>query len=107
MSYTHFTIEERCCLREYDKKGCSYRKIAELLSRNVSSVSGELRRNCTRMYGCNYTKRKARRSVHTDLRALRSSESIGLIKRKRTNTPLFRSFWQIGLPHRHRASSFS
>ena len=50
MSYKHFTIEERCCLREYYKKGLSYRKIAELLGRNVSSVSRELRRNCTHMY---------------------------------------------------------
>ena len=50
MSYHHFTIEERCCLREYYKKGYSYRKIAKLLGRNVSSVSRELRRNCTHMY---------------------------------------------------------
>lgn len=50
MSYHHFTIEERCCLREYYKKGYSYRKIAELMGRNVSSISRELRRNCTHMY---------------------------------------------------------
>lgn len=50
MSYKHFSIEERCCLREYYKKGYSYRKIAKLLGRNVSSVSRELRRNCTHMY---------------------------------------------------------
>ena len=50
MSYHHFTIEERCCLREYYKKGYSYRKIAKLLGRNVSSVSRELCRNCTHMY---------------------------------------------------------
>ena len=50
MSYTHFTIGERCCLREFYKKGYSYRKIAKLLGRNVSSVSRELRRNCTHMY---------------------------------------------------------
>ena len=50
MNYKHFTIEERCCLREYYKKGYSYRKIAKLLGRNVSSVSRELRRNCTHMY---------------------------------------------------------
>lgn len=50
MHYKHFTIEERCCLREYYKKGYSYRKIANLLGRNVSSVSRELRRNCTHMY---------------------------------------------------------
>ena len=50
MSYHHFTIEERCCLREYYKKGYSYRKNAELMGRNVSSISRELRRNCTHMY---------------------------------------------------------
>ncbi len=31
MSYHHYTIEERCCLREYYKKGYSYGKIAKLL----------------------------------------------------------------------------
>ena len=50
MGYVHFSIEERCCLREYYKKGLSYRKIAELLGRNASSVSRELRRNCTHYY---------------------------------------------------------
>lgn len=45
--YNHFTIKERCCLREYYIKGKSYREIAKLLGRNVSSVSRELRRNCT------------------------------------------------------------
>ena len=50
MNYKHLTIEERCCLREYYKKGYSYRKIAELLGRNVSTISRELRRNCTHMY---------------------------------------------------------
>ena len=50
MNYTHLTIEERICLREYYKKGYSYRKIAELLGRNVSTISRELRRNCTHMY---------------------------------------------------------
>ena len=63
MNYKHFTIEERCCLREYYVKGKSYREIARLLGRNVSSVSRELRRNCTffrdipRYYP--YRKRKA------------------------------------------------
>ncbi|MBQ4099426.1 MAG: helix-turn-helix domain-containing protein [Clostridia bacterium] len=47
MNYKHFTIEERCCLGEYYVKGKSYRKIAKLLGRNVSSVSRKLRRNCT------------------------------------------------------------
>ena len=50
MNYKHFSIEERCCLREYYKKGLSYRKIAELMGRNVSSISRELRRSCTHMY---------------------------------------------------------
>ena len=50
MNYTHLTIEERCCLREYYKKGYSYRKIAELMGRNVSTVSRELNRNFTHMY---------------------------------------------------------
>ena len=50
MNYHHLTIEERACLREYYKKGYSYRKIAELIGRNVSTVSRELRRNCTHMY---------------------------------------------------------
>ncbi len=31
MNYKHFTIEERCCLREYYIKGKSYREIARLL----------------------------------------------------------------------------
>ena len=31
MNYHHFTIEERCCLREYYVKGKSYREIARLL----------------------------------------------------------------------------
>ena len=50
MSYTHLTIEERSCLREYYVKGYSYRKIAELIGRNVSTVSRELKRNRTHMY---------------------------------------------------------
>ena len=49
MSYTHLTIEERCCLREYYNKGYSYRKIAELLGRNVSTISREINRNKTYM----------------------------------------------------------
>lgn len=45
MNYHHLTIEERCCLREYYNKGYSYRKIAELLGRNVGTISREIRRN--------------------------------------------------------------
>ena len=50
MNYKHLTIEERCCLREYYKKGYSYRKIAKLIGRNVSTVSRELRRKFTHIY---------------------------------------------------------
>ena len=50
MNYHHFSIEERCCLREYYVKGKSLREIAKLLGRNVSSVSRELRRNRTHQY---------------------------------------------------------
>lgn len=49
MSYKHFTIEERCCLREYYNKGKSLREIARLLGRNVSSISREIMRNKTFM----------------------------------------------------------
>ncbi len=47
MSYTHLTLEERCCIRKYYSEGLSYRKIAELVGRNVSTISRELKRNCT------------------------------------------------------------
>ena len=50
MNYKHLTIEERCCLRKYYLDGYSYRKIAQLIGRDVSTVSRELRRNCTHMY---------------------------------------------------------
>ena len=50
MNYKHLTIEERCCLREYYTKGYSYRKIAKLMGRNVSTISRELNRNFTHMY---------------------------------------------------------
>lgn len=49
MNYTHLTIEERSCLRFYYKKGLSYRKIAELMGRSVSTISRELNRNKTYM----------------------------------------------------------
>lgn len=50
MNYHHFTIEERSCLREYFIQGKSYRQIAKLLGRNVSSVSREINRNRTHQY---------------------------------------------------------
>ena len=39
MNYHHFTMEESCRLQEYYIKRKSYREIARLLGRNVSSVS--------------------------------------------------------------------
>ena len=50
MNYTHLTIEERSCIRKYYVDGLSYREIARLIGRNVSTVSREIRRNCTHMY---------------------------------------------------------
>jgi len=44
-SYTHFTLEERECLRIKLTEGKSYRQIALELGRNVSSISRELARN--------------------------------------------------------------
>ena len=49
MNYTHLTTEERCCIREFYVKGKSYREIAKLIGRNVSTISREIRRNCTYM----------------------------------------------------------
>ena len=50
MNYHHLTIEERSCIRKYYVDGLSYREIARLLGRNVSTVSREIRLNCTHMY---------------------------------------------------------
>ena len=43
--YTHFTTEERACLRKYYVEGLSFRKIAKLLGRSPSSISREIMRN--------------------------------------------------------------
>ena len=45
MNYNHLTIEERCCIRKYYNEGKSFRKIAILIGRNVSTISREIRRN--------------------------------------------------------------
>ena len=50
MNYHHLTIEERSCIRKYYVDGLSYREIARLIGRDVSTVSREIRRNCTHMY---------------------------------------------------------
>lgn len=44
-SYTHFTLEERKFLQQLLSEGYSFRKIADILGRNVSSVSREVKRN--------------------------------------------------------------
>ena len=50
MNYHHLSIEERSCIRKYYVDGLSYREIARLIGRNVSTISREIRRNCTHMY---------------------------------------------------------
>ena len=44
-SYTHFTLSEREYLQKLLSEGYSFRKIADFLGRNVSSVSREINRN--------------------------------------------------------------
>ena len=88
MNYKHFTIEERCCLREYYVKGKSYREIARLLGRNVSSVSRELRRNCTffrdipRYYPHTAQKKSNLRSSYRPPRNVLETRSTGLHRRE-------------------------
>lgn len=53
MNYTHLSIEERACLRKYYVEGKSYREIARLLGRNVSTISREIARNYTHRYDIN------------------------------------------------------
>lgn len=45
MNYNHLTIEERCCIRKYYNEGKSFREIAILIGRNVSTISREIWRN--------------------------------------------------------------
>ena len=53
MSYHHLTIEERACLHQYYKNGLKVTEIAEMLGRNKSTISRELRRNKSRDEGYN------------------------------------------------------
>ena len=50
MNYQHLSIEERSCIRKYYVDGLSYREIGRLVGRKVSTISREIRRNCTHMY---------------------------------------------------------
>ena len=45
MSYTHFTLEERKYLQQLLSEDRSFREIAAILGRNVSSISREVNRN--------------------------------------------------------------
>ncbi len=45
MNYKHLTIEERCCIRKFYNEGKSYREIARLIDRDVSTISREILRN--------------------------------------------------------------
>ena len=50
MNYKHLSIDARSCIRKYYVEGLSYWKIAQLIGRSPSTVSREIRRNCTHMY---------------------------------------------------------
>ena len=50
MNYKHLSIDARSCIRKYYVEGLSYRKIAQLIGHSPSTVSREIRRNCTHMY---------------------------------------------------------
>lgn len=47
-SYKHFTTEERKYLQKLLSDGLSFRKIADILERSPSSVSREVKRNCSK-----------------------------------------------------------
>lgn len=50
MNYRHLTIEERSCMRKYYLDGLSYREIARLIGRNISTAYREIRRNRTHIH---------------------------------------------------------
>lgn len=64
MNYHHLTIEERSRIRKYYVDGLSYREIARLIRRNVSTVSREIRRNCTHKHGVYDVDEEARLLQH-------------------------------------------
>ena len=53
MSYHHLTIEERACIALYYKQNKSISEISNLIGRNKSTISRELRRNHSRDDGYN------------------------------------------------------
>ena len=48
LSYTHFTLEERKYLQKLLSEDYSLRKIAKILGRSPSSISREVKRNCSK-----------------------------------------------------------
>lgn len=48
LSYNHFTLKERICLQELLTKNKSFREIANILGKNVSSISREIKRNASK-----------------------------------------------------------
>lgn len=81
-SYTHFTLEERICLEEMRKKGKKLHEIAEVLSKNKSTISRELKRNSNKQGNYNFwgahSKAKARR--HNSVRQPRIKKDSELYK---------------------------
>ena len=53
MSYRHLTIEERACIAVYRKENRGVTEIANLLNRDKSTISRELKRNPSREEGYN------------------------------------------------------
>ena len=47
-SYKHFTLEERICLQKLLSEGKTFRGIADILGRDVSSISREVKRNSSK-----------------------------------------------------------
>ena len=60
MNYKHLSIDARSCIRKYYVEGLSYRKIAQLIGHSPSTVSREIRRNCTHMYDIPYRRQQER-----------------------------------------------
>lgn len=57
MNYNHLTINERACIYQLSKMGCSIRKIAEAINRSPSTISRELKRN-SYLTSINYSVRR-------------------------------------------------
>lgn len=73
MSYTHFTLNERKFLQQLLSEGHSFRKIAEFLGRNVSSISREVKRNRSQ-----YPKKKKNEFCYNAWRA----QTLYIIRRR-------------------------